>query len=101
MRETDPRTSDLYSLLGACMYRTRYQVYAAPGTRGSRLEYVQRVLVSCNTTAAAVRRYIVVAHIHISLPNFEGVACRILLTSSANTPKTWWVGNLLFLAEGK
>ena len=25
-RETDPRTSDLYSLLGACMYRTRYQV---------------------------------------------------------------------------
>ena len=29
--------------------------YAAPGTRGSRLEYAQRVLVSCNTTAAAVR----------------------------------------------
>ena len=26
MRETDPRTSDLCSLLGACMYRTRYQV---------------------------------------------------------------------------
>ena len=24
--ETDPRTSDLYSLLGACMRRTRYQV---------------------------------------------------------------------------
>ena len=51
----DPRTSDLYSLLDACMYRTRYQVYAAPGTRGSRLEYVQLVLVSYNTTAAAVR----------------------------------------------
>ena len=29
--------------------------YAAPGTRGSRLEYAQRVLVSYNTTAAAVR----------------------------------------------
>ena len=29
--------------------------YAAPGTRGSRLEYVQRVLVSYNTTADAVR----------------------------------------------
>ena len=29
--------------------------YAAPRTRGSRLEYVQRVLVSYNTTAAAVR----------------------------------------------
>ena len=29
--------------------------YAAPGTRGSRLEYVQRLLVSYNTTAAAVR----------------------------------------------
>ena len=25
-RKTDARTSDLYSLLGACMYRTRYQV---------------------------------------------------------------------------
>ena len=45
--------------------------------------------------------YIVVAHIPISLLNFEGVACRILFTSSANTPKTWWEGNLLFLAEGK
>ena len=29
--------------------------YAAPGTRGSGLEYVQRALVSYNTTAAAVR----------------------------------------------
>ena len=72
--------------------------YAAPGTRGSRLEYVQRVLVSYNTTAAAVRTLVV--HISISLLNFEGVAC-ILFTSSANTPKTWWEGNLLFLAEGK
>ena len=26
LRATDPRTSDLYSLLGACMYRTRYQI---------------------------------------------------------------------------
>ena len=25
-RKTDARTSDFYSLLGACMYRTRYQV---------------------------------------------------------------------------
>ena len=41
------------------------------------------------------------AHIPISLLNFEGVAYRILFTSSANTPKTWWEGNLLFLAEGK
>ena len=41
------------SMLGACT--VRYQVYAAPGTRGSRLQYVQRVLVSYNTTAAAVR----------------------------------------------
>ena len=24
-----------------------------------------------------------------------------LFTSSANTPKTWWEGNLLFLAEGQ
>ena len=45
--------------------------------------------------------YIVVAHIPISLLNFEGVACRIVLTSSANTPKSWWEGNLLYYAEGK
>ena len=73
--------------------------YAAPGTRCSRLEYVQRVLVSyilyyycCCCT------YIVVAHIPISPLNFEGVTCRILFTSSANTPKTWWEGNLLFFS---
>ena len=83
------------------MYRTRYQVYAVPGTRSLKLEYVQRVLVSYNTTADAVRMYVVVAHIPIYLLNFEGVDCRILFTSSANTPKTWWEGNLLFLAEGK
>ena len=29
--------------------------YATPGTRGSRLDYVQRVLVSYNTTAAVAR----------------------------------------------
>ena len=29
--------------------------YTAPGTRDSRLEYVQRVLLSYNTTTAAVR----------------------------------------------
>ena len=45
--------------------------------------------------------YIVVAHIPTSLLNFEGVACRILFTSSANTPKTWWEGNLLFFADGE
>ena len=45
--------------------------------------------------------YIVVAHIPISLLNFEGVACRIFFTSSANTPKSWWEDNLLFYAEGK
>ena len=32
--------------------------YAAPGTRGSILEHVQRVLVSFNTTAAAVRIFL-------------------------------------------
>ena len=45
--------------------------------------------------------YIVVAHIPISLLNFEGVACRIFFTSSANKPKSWWEGNLFFYAEGK
>ena len=71
--------------------------YAAPGTRGSRLKYVQRVLVLYNTTAAVRILYLeVVAHIPISLLNFEGVACRNLFTSSASTPKTWWEGSLLF-----
>ena len=90
-----------------CCYRARehvdpawYTRYAASGTRGSRLEYVQRVLVSYNTAAAAVRIF-VVAHIPISLLNFEGVACRIFFTSSANTPKSSWEGNLLFYSEGK
>ena len=53
--ETDPRTSDLCSLLGACMYRTRYQVSC---TLNERLEtgvrttstYSYRILF--NTTAA-------------------------------------------------
>ena len=40
----------LYIIIDIC-----YTRYAAPGTRGSRLEYVQRVLVSYNTAAAAVR----------------------------------------------
>ena len=35
--------------------KINHESYAAPGTRGSRLEYVQRVLVSYYTTAAAVR----------------------------------------------
>ena len=43
----------------------------------------------------------VVAHIPISLLNFEGVACRILFTSSANTPKAWREGIFFFLAEDK
>ena len=43
----------------------------------------------------------VLPHIPVSLLNFGGVACRIYITSSANTPKSWWEGNLLFLAEGK
>ena len=99
MRETDPRTSDLCSLLGACMYRTRYQVCS---TWNERLE-----TGVCTTSTRIVYyyccccTYIVVAHIHISLLHFEGVACRILFTSSAHTPKTWWEDNLLFLAEGK
>ena len=77
--------------------------YATLGTRGSRLEHVLRVLVSYNTTTAAAVRtsYIVVAHVPISLLNFEGVACRILFTSSANTLKTWWERNIVFVAEGK
>ena len=45
--------------------------------------------------------YIVVAHIPISLLNFGGVACRIFFTPSANSPKSWWEGNLVFYAEGK
>ena len=43
---------------------------------------------------------LLITHIPISLLNFGGVACRILFTSSANTP-TSWEGNLLFLVEGK
>ena len=101
------------SLLGACMYRTRsYGVLSSSrcwcrarehvDPRGSRLEYVQRVLVSYNTAAAAVRTwYIVVAHIPVSLLNCGGVACRILFTSIANSPKSWWEGNLVFYAEGR
>ena len=96
-----PRTSDLYSLLGACMYRTRYQVVCC--TWNERLE------TGVRTTSTPVVQYycccctyiIVIAHIPISLFNFGGVACRILFTSSANTPKSWWEGNLLFLPEGK
>ena len=75
--------------------------YAAPGTRGSRLEYVQRVLVSYNTAAACCCTYIVVAHTPVSLPYSGGVACRTFLTSIANSPKSWWEGNLVFCAEGR
>ena len=39
----------------------------------------------------------VVAHIPISLLNFGGVACRIFFTSSANSPKSWWEGKLVFM----
>ena len=96
----DPRTSDLYqySLLGACMYRTRYQVCCTWNERletGVRTKST-RIVYYCSCCCT----YIVVAHIPISLLNFEGVACRILFTLSANTPKPWWEGNLLFLAEG-
>ena len=45
--------------------------------------------------------YIIIAelpHIPISLLNF-GDFCRIVFTSSANTPKTRWKGNLFVLAE--
>ena len=41
--------------------------------------------------------YIVVAHIPISLLNFGGAACRIFFTFSANSPKSWWEGHLVFL----
>ena len=89
----------LYSLLGACMYRTRYQVCC---TWNERLETEVR------TTSTRIVQYycccctyIIVAHIPISLLNFARVACRILFTCSANTPEIWWEGNLLFLAEGK
>ena len=44
------------------------------------------------------------AYPHISLIRFEGVAGRVLFTSSANTPKTWWEGFFCFFfnppAEG-
>ena len=44
-------------------------------------------------------RIILMMLIPISQLNFEGVECRILFTSCANTPKTWWEGNLLFLRK--
>ena len=81
------------------MYRTRYQVSyiwnerPETGVRTRRTRIVQYYCCCCT--------YIVVAHIPISLLSFEGVSCRILFTSSANTPKTYWEGNLLYLAEGK
>ena len=84
---TDARTSDLYSLLGACMYRTRYQVCCTwnerleTGVRTTSSRIVYYYYCCCCT-------YIVVAQIPISLLNFEGVACRFLFTSSANAPKT-------------
>ena len=89
-----------------CCYRARehvdpawYTRYAAPGTRGSRLEYVQRVLASYNTAAAAVRNT-VVAHIPISLLNFEGVACRIFYLYRNHT-KILVGRQFTFYAEGK
>ena len=46
--------------------------------------------------------YIYCSRAHPHFPSqFRGVASRILFSASANTPKTGWEGNLLFLAEGK
>ena len=66
------------------------------GVRTTSTRIVQCCCCCCCT-------YIVVAHIPIYLLNFGGVACRIFFTSisSANSPKSWWEGNLVFYAEGK
>ena len=45
-------------------------------------------------------RIILMMLIPISQLNFEGVECRILFTSCANTPKTWWERQFTFFAEG-
>ena len=81
------------------MYRpcTRYQVCCTWNEAARDSSTYVRVLVyyCCNCIIAAL------PHILISLLNFGGVVCRISFASSANTPKTWWEGNLLFLAEGE
>ena len=129
--------------MGACMYRTRYQVCFSlfsffilrrmghfhvcmyqihvfrfnPRSRcnsSSRCWYrsmlhLEREARDCSTSneySCIVKycccfTYIVVAPIPISLLNFGGVACRIFFTSSANSPNSWWEGNLMFYPEGK
>ena len=92
------------SLLGACMYYTVYQVCCTWNERLETGVCTASTRISYNTTriaAVCTRTYITIAHILVSLLNFGGVACRILFTASANTPKTRWEDNLLFLAEGK
>ena len=99
-RETDPRTSEsaAYSVLVCTVYQVQGMLHLERGY--TRLEYI-RVQYSYDT--AAVRILVSPPHISITILNFGGGACRISFASinSANTPKTWWGGNLLFLAEGK
>ena len=62
--------------------------------------YIQRVLVQyycCTYTNVYHNR----AHPHFPSQFRRATPAGFLFTSRANTPKTWWEGNLLVLAEGK
>ena len=46
--------------------------------------------------------YVYCSRAHPRFPSKSGgVACRIFFTSTANSPKSWWEGNLVFYAEGR
>ena len=93
-----PSYLSFFGLCGGCMNRVPGTRYAAPGTRRSTLEYLQRALVQYSCTCIIIAG---LPHILISSTISEASRARFRFTSSANTPITLSEGNLIFLSEGK
>ena len=79
---------EVFMLFGLLVLKLMLPLAAVSWAAASWAAVAARALIFC------------LPHIPTSLLIFGGVACRTLFASGANTPKSWWEGNSLFLAEG-